>query len=123
MVNPIQPTGQMPVMPVDAFAGQKLERGQEEMPRLVVEKKNDVSSAREEVPREEVEKAAEKINKLMGLFEKRLKFEVHEKTNRIMVKTIDEESGEVISEIPPEKILDMLSSFYEYVGLLIDKKV
>jgi flagellar protein FlaG len=123
MVNPIQPTGQMPVMPVDAFAGQKLERGQEEMPRLVVEKKNDISSAREEVPREEVEKAAEKINRLMGLFEKRLKFEAHEKTNRIMVKIIDEESGEVISEIPPEKILDMLSSFYEYVGLLIDKKV
>ncbi|HHV63593.1 MAG TPA: flagellar protein FlaG [Peptococcaceae bacterium] len=123
MVNPIQPTGQMPVMPVDAFAGQKLERGQEEMPRLVVEKKNDVSSAREEVPREEVEKAAEKINKLMGLFEKRLKFEVHEKTNRIMVKIIDEESGEVISEIPPEKILDMLSTFYEFVGLLIEKKV
>ncbi|MGI6450270.1 MAG: flagellar protein FlaG [Desulfitobacteriia bacterium] len=111
MVNPIQPTGQMPVMPVDAFAGQKLERGQEEMPRLVVEKKNDVSSAREEVPREEVEEAAEKINRLMGLFEKRLKFEVHEKTNRIMVKIIDEENGEVISEIPPEKILDMLSSF------------
>jgi flagellar protein FlaG len=123
MVNPIQPTGQMPVMPVDAFAGQKLERGQEEMPRLVVEKKNDVSSAREEVPREEVEEAAEKINRLMGLFEKRLKFEVHDKSQRIMVKIIDEKNGEIVSEIPPEKILDMLSSLSDYVGLLVDKKV
>jgi flagellar protein FlaG len=40
-----------------------------------------------------------------------------------MVKIIDEKSGEVLSEIPPKKILDMLSSFAEYVGLLVDKKV
>lgn len=123
MVNPIQPTGQIPVIPIDTFAGQKLERGQEEMPRLVVEKKSDVSSAREEVPREEVEQAIEKLNRLMGLIEKRMKFEIHDKSNRVMVKIIDEKNGEVLTEIPPKKILDMLSSFVEYVGLLVDKKV
>ncbi|RNC29575.1 MAG: hypothetical protein AWM53_00573 [Candidatus Dichloromethanomonas elyunquensis] len=123
MVSPIQPTGQVPVIPIDAFHGQKLERGQEDMLRMVVDKKTDVSSAREEVPREEVEKAAEKLNRLMGLFEKRMKFEVHEKTNRVMVKIVDEKSGEVISEIPSKKILDMLSSFDQFVGLLVDKKV
>jgi len=123
MVNPIQPTGQIPVIPIDTFAGQKLERGQEEMPRLVVEKKSDVSSAREEVPREEVEQAIEKLNRLMGLIEKRMKFEIHDKSNRVMVKIIDEKNGEVLTEIPPKKILDMLSSFVEFVGLLVDKKV
>ncbi|KUO65599.1 MAG: flagellar biosynthesis protein FlaG [Gracilibacter sp. BRH_c7a] len=123
MVTPVQPGGQMPVIPVDAFAGQKMERGQEEMPRLVVEKKDNVTSAREEVPREEVEQAAEKLNRLMGLVERRLKFEIHDKSNRVMVKIIDEKSGEVLREVPPKKILDMLSSFAEYVGLLVDKKV
>lgn len=123
MVNPIQSTSQMPVIPIDTFAGQKLDRGQEEMPRLVVEKKSDASSAREEVPREEVEKSIEKLNRLMGLIEKRMKFEIHDKSNRVMVKIIDEKSGEVLSEVPPKKILDMLSSFAEYVGLLVDKKV
>lgn len=123
MANAIQPSGQVPVIPVDTFAGQKMERGQSEMPRLVVDKKNDISSAREEVPREEVAKATEKLNRLMGLIEKKLKFEVYEKTNRVIVKVIDEENGEVLSEIPPRKILDMLASFTEYVGLLVDKKV
>jgi len=123
MVTPVQPGGQMPVIPVDAFAGQKMERGQEEMPRMVVEKKDNVTSAREEVPREEVEQAAEKLNRLMGLVERRLKFEIHDKSNRVMVKIIDEKSGEVLREVPPKKILDMLSSFAEYVGLLVDKKV
>ena len=123
MVTPVQPGGQMPVIPVDAFAGQKMERGQEEMPRLVVEKKDNVTSAREEVPREEVEQAAEKLNRLMGLVERRLKFEIHDKSHRVMVKIIDEKSGEILREVPPKKILDMLSSFAEYVGLLVDKKV
>ncbi len=123
MVSPIIPNNQVPVMPVDTFAGQKLERGQEEMPRLVVEKKENVSSAREEVPREEVEKATEKLNRLMGLIEKRMKFEIHEKSNRVMVKIIDEKNGEIISEIPPKKILDMMSSLQEFIGILVDKRV
>ena len=123
MVTPVQPGGQMPVIPVDTFAGQKMERGQEEMPRMVVEKKDNVTSAREEIPREEVEQAAEKLNRLMGLVERRLKFEIHDKSHRVMVKIIDEKSGEILREVPPKKILDMLSSFDEYIGLLIDKKV
>jgi flagellar protein FlaG len=124
MVNPITLPNQAPLMPSDTFPGQKIEkRGTEEFPRKVVEKKDNVSAAREEVPREEVEQVAAKLNRLMGLFEKSMKFEVHEKSNRIMVKIIDDESGEVLTEIPPEKILDMLSSLQEFVGVLVDKKV
>ncbi|NLP44485.1 MAG: flagellar protein FlaG [Peptococcaceae bacterium] len=124
MVNPITLPNQAPLMPSDTFPGQKIEkRGPEEFPRKVVEKKDNVSAAREEVPREEVEQVAAKLNRLMGLFEKSMKFEVHEKSNRIMVKIIDDESGEVLTEIPPEKILDMLSSLQEFVGVLVDKKV
>ncbi len=123
MVTPVNPGGQIPIIPVDTFAGQKFERGHEEMPRLVVEKKDNVSSAREEVPREEVQQATEKLNRLMGLVERRLKFEIHDESNRVMVKIIDEKSGEILREVPPKKVLDMLSSFADYVGLLVDKKV
>lgn len=124
MVNPINPNNnQYNVIPSDTFPGQKLERDNPEMPRMVVEKKDDVTSAREEVPREEVEKAVEKLNRLMGLIDKRMEFRIHEKTNRIMVRIIDQENGEVLREIPPKKILDMLSSFIEFVGLMVDYKV
>ena len=123
MVNPIQPINQLSVMPIDTFSGQKMERGQEGLVKLVVETKADVSSAREEVPREEVEKAAEKLNRLMGFIDKKMEFSVHEKSNRVMVKIIDEENGEVINEIPSEKILDLLGSLQDFVGILVDKKV
>lgn len=121
-VNPVQPNSQSTVLPADAFPGQKLERTQE-APRPVVQRKGEVASAREEVPREEVEKAAEKLNRLMGIVDKRLEFRVHEKSHRVMVKIVDQETGDVLDEIPPERILDILSSFSQLAGLLVDKRV
>ena len=125
MINPIQPNTQSTTIPLDAFPGQKLERSQE-TPRPVVDRKQEISSAREEIPREQVEKAAEKLNRLMGtmgIIDKRLEFSVHEKSNRVIVKIIDQGTGEVLNEIPPKRVLDMLSSFSEMVGLMVDKRV
>jgi flagellar protein FlaG len=124
VVSPIQPVAnQLPVIPADTFSGQKLQRGNDELPQFVVDKKDNASSAKEDAPREEVEQAAEKMNRLLGLVNKRMKFEIHEQSNRVMVKIIDEDSGEVLNEIPSKKLLDMLSSLDNFVGLLVDKKV
>lgn len=126
MVNPIlpqpQPNTQTTAIPVNAFPGQKMERSQE-TPRPVVDRKQDTSSAREEVPREEIEKATEKLNRLMGIMDKRLQFRIHEETGRIMVKVIDDETGDVLDEIPAQRTLDILASFNQLVGLLVDKRV
>lgn len=122
MLNPIQPNTQSTMIPLDAFPGQKLERSQE-TPRPVVDRKQETPSAREEIPRELVEKAAEKLNRLMGIIDKRLEFSVHERSHRVIVKIIDQITGEVLDEIPPKRVLDILSSFTDLVGLMVDKRV
>ena len=48
---------------------------------------------------------------------------VHESTNTIIVKAMDKETGEVVLEFPPEKILDMVAKFMEMNGTIVDKKV
>ncbi|MFO7311282.1 MAG: flagellar protein FlaG, partial [Bacillota bacterium] len=53
--------------------------------------------------------------------DKRLKFLVHEETERIYVQVIDKETGEVIKEIPPEKILNLVAQLQKLIGLLIDE--
>ena len=121
MVTIIQPNSQTTQIPVDAFPGQKLEKSQD-APLKVVDRKHDVTSAREEIPREQVEKAAEKLNRLMGIIDKRLKFSVHEKSNRVIVKIIDQKTDEVLDEIPTKRMLDMLSSFTDIIGLMVDKR-
>ena len=124
MVNPINANdNQFTNMAFNTLAQQKLESSNEELPPRIIEKKDDVSSAREEIPREEVEKATDKLNRLMGLIDKRMEFKIHEKSHRVMVKIIDAEKGEVLREIPPKKILDMLSSFAELAGVLVDQEV
>ena len=39
-----------------------------------------------------------------------------------MVKIIDTNTQEVIKEVPPEKILDMVASMMERAGLIVDRR-
>lgn len=51
-----------------------------------------------------------------------LKFEWHEGTNQVMFKVLDKRTGEIIKEMPSEKILDMVTSMCELNGLFINEK-
>jgi len=51
------------------------------------------------------------------------KFKIHKPTNEVIVQIVDTNSGEVIREFPPEKILNMISEFLKMSGFIIDKKV
>jgi flagellar protein FlaG len=64
----------------------------------------------------------EKMNKVIEGFSRRFEYTIHEGTNEIMIKVIDETTNEVIKEIPPKKILDMVASMLEMAGLLVDER-
>ncbi|MFS8543386.1 MAG: flagellar protein FlaG [Limnochordales bacterium] len=68
-----------------------------------------------------LEQLTDGLNRTLKAFDKRLQFLVHEETERIYVKVIDAETGEVIREIPPEKILDLVGHIQQLLGLLIDE--
>lgn len=61
-------------------------------------------------------------NSFEGVFTQ-FEFSIHEKTKEIMVKILDRESGEVIREIPPEQILDMIAKMWELAGILVDERI
>jgi flagellar protein FlaG len=74
------------------------------------------------VARSELERVVEKLNKASEAFSSELRFSIHERTKQIVVRVIDS-SGEVIREIPPEKVLDAFAMMQEALGLLLDEKV
>jgi flagellar protein FlaG len=39
-----------------------------------------------------------------------------------MVKVLDKDTGKVVREIPPEKILDMVAKFMEKAGIIVDER-
>ena len=53
----------------------------------------------------------------------RLEFKIHDETKRIMVRIYDKATDELISEIPPEKFMDLLAGLWKQAGLIVDEKV
>lgn len=53
----------------------------------------------------------------------RLEFRIHDDTKRIMVRIYDRTSDELISEVPPEKFLDLIAGLWKRAGLIVDEKV
>lgn len=72
---------------------------------------------------EEVIDVIEKANKDFVAYDRRFEFSIHEATKEIMVKVIDIKTDEVIRELPPEKILDMVAAIWEVAGIIVDKKI
>lgn len=71
---------------------------------------------------EELKKALAKLNMMMELTPVRLEFSFNEPTKRMVVKVIDQESGKVLRQIPPEKVLETMQRIMEFIGLLLDEK-
>ncbi len=66
--------------------------------------------------------AIERINRALSGYNRRFEISIHEKTNGIMVKVIDSDTNQLIREIPPEKILDMVAKLWELAGLIVDER-
>lgn len=66
--------------------------------------------------------AIEKANPELAGQNTSIKFSVHEKTKQILIKIMDNETNEVVKEIPSEKILDMVADMMEKAGLFVDKR-
>ena len=69
-----------------------------------------------------VESVSEKISELMRFSFRRLEYNYHEDSGEYFVKVIDEETDEVIREIPPEKILNIYACLKEIAGILFDER-
>ncbi|ACV61583.1 flagellar protein FlaG protein [Desulfofarcimen acetoxidans DSM 771] len=81
-----------------------------------------VDSSQAQVNPDQLIKAVENLNKTSDLYNQGLQFKVHEETKQLVVQIVNQESGEVIKQIPPEEVLDMEARIGKMVGLIIDKK-
>src|SRR5690625_1938390 len=69
-----------------------------------------------------IQEAIQTLNESTLLGGRRLQFDIHEDTGRTMVRVVDRETDEVIREIPPEDVLDVVARINEMLGLLVDER-
>ena len=74
-----------------------------------------------EATNEQIKRAVEDLNKKMK--HTSCEFGIHESTNRLMIKIVDNDTKEVIKEFPPEETLDMIAKVWEVAGLMVDEKL
>jgi flagellar protein FlaG len=70
----------------------------------------------------ELPKIVEQMNHAVQIFTSSLRFEVHE-DHRVLIRVVDNTTGEVVREIPPERLLDAFNRLEDLVGLLLDQKL
>jgi flagellar protein FlaG len=73
------------------------------------------------ITRQDLEKAIEGLNKLMHS-NTHLSFVLHDKLNEYYVQVVDDQTQEIIREVPSRKMLDMVAEMKSMIGFLIDEK-
>ncbi|WP_225220893.1 flagellar protein FlaG [Bacillus norwichensis] len=70
-----------------------------------------------------LERAVAFANSHLKTSKQYLKFEYHDQLNKYYVKVVNEDTEEVVREIPPKKLLDMFAAMANAIGILVDKKI
>ncbi len=73
--------------------------------------------------KEKVEQVVNDLNKFLIPAKTSVKFEFHEKLEEYYVTIVDQDTKEVIKEIPPKKLLDIYAAMSEYLGFIVDEKI
>ena len=72
---------------------------------------------------EEIHKDLEMINEQLKSSNSSIQFSVDDKSNDVIVRIVDRDSGEVIRQIPPESIVRLRDSMKDMSGLFVEKKI
>ncbi|MCB2294284.1 flagellar protein FlaG [Clostridium algoriphilum] len=70
----------------------------------------------------EIKNAVSKINKILEGEGTHLLYEKHDVLNQMIIRVVDNNTNEVIEEIPSKKILDMVAKMCKMAGILVNKK-
>lgn len=96
-----------------------MEQGQ--MPQVIVNQFTSIAQMNEN-QKETINELNKAIEAIQGP-QKSFEISVHEETHAIMIKVLNKETGDLIREVPPEKILDLAAHMMEITGIIIDKKI
>jgi uncharacterized FlaG/YvyC family protein len=97
------------------------ERGRREYAAELLFKDRGIASA--EVSETQISEAVRRANKSLEWAKRHFEYSFHDKTNTFVVRVYDSESEELIREIPPERILDLVARLWEIAGLIVDERV
>lgn len=70
-----------------------------------------------------LEQAVGKVREALQQSSSHLLIEVDQELRRVVVKIVNEDSGEVIRQIPPQEVIDLAKNLADHKGLLLEEHV
>ncbi|WP_285397581.1 flagellar protein FlaG [Lysinibacillus sp. fls2-241-R2A-57] len=70
-----------------------------------------------------VQQAVDTMNQLLEVTNNAAKFVYHEGLDRYYVTVVDQDTDEVVKEIPPKKLLDAFYEMQKMLGMIVDEKI
>ncbi|SHM96074.1 flagellar protein FlaG [Gracilibacillus kekensis] len=80
-------------------------------------------NGQEELSREQAKSMVDGLNSFLEPSNTSIRYELHDKLDRYYVTVVDEQTEEVVREIPPKKLLDVYASMAELMGFIVDEKI
>lgn len=75
------------------------------------------SEAQKELKRDDLVKPLQQVNEVMNNYG--IHFEMSDDHGKIVIKVVNQESGELIRQIPSEEVLQIAAHLHEVSGLLV----
>ncbi|MDR0529839.1 MAG: flagellar protein FlaG [Zoogloeaceae bacterium] len=82
----------------------------------------DMDEASRNAMRDTLRESADRLNKFVSPYNNSLNFSVDEETGKFVIKVVDNETKEVIKQIPSEELLKLAQSLEKLQGLLVRQK-
>lgn len=79
------------------------------------------NDGKESVNQQQLKQAVEQANAKRNM-KTRCEFAYHEDINRVSIKVLNQDTDEVIREIPAEETLEMIQKIFDLAGLMVDEK-
>ncbi|MVX62359.1 flagellar biosynthesis protein FlaG [Clostridium chromiireducens] len=114
-------SGNYQSLSVSEYGGSSSEVATQQVQKIETQSQDVSNNQNKQYDKKELDDALKKINNFLKDEHTHAEYSYHKELKTMMVKVVDEDTKEVILEIPPKKILDMVASMMKQVGLL-DKK-
>ena len=76
-----------------------------------------------EIPEKTVQEIANSMNQVASVFNASLSFSVDKPTGKTVIKVTDRETEEVIRQIPPKELLNLIGKMRNMMGILLDVEI
>lgn len=107
---------------VERIRGEEPSNAVGQKPKVKKEDAEERSTSQTSTDQSKIDQAATRVNEVLSLADPQLRIRVDNETERVVVKVVEQESGEVIRQIPPEELLELEKYLSSPKGLLLQEQ-